>query len=267
MRTNQILPALPRLASHLLQGANLAFLSLLARGQSRKAISYLTTSLFYYQLSSGKGLSQKPLDEIIPQKENVTDIRLARDTWLSQWQSFVGVDLVSLCLVTRLTQPRTIFEIGTFEGISTLHFALNCPSDARIYTLDLPRDEPAAPNLRVTLADEELLVPKGRMSTVFGKYPEESKNITELHGDSAFYDFEPYLGKVDLFFVDGSHSYEYVKSDSENAFRCVRSGGVILWHDYGRYGPHEVSKYLHEIAKHKQIYRVPGGSLAIHVVP
>ncbi|HMG72605.1 MAG TPA: class I SAM-dependent methyltransferase [Pyrinomonadaceae bacterium] len=265
MRTNQILPALPRLASHLLQGANLAFLSLFARGHSRKAISYLTTSLFYYQLAAGKGLPQKPLDEIVPRKENVTEVRLAKDSWLNHWQSFVGVDLISLCLITRLTQPKTIFEIGTFEGVSAVHFALNSPSDCRIYTLDLPSDESAAPNLRLTVADEEVIEVKGK--TVFNAYPEESKKVVELHGDSAFFDFEPYVGKVDLFFVDGSHSYEYVKSDSENAFRCVRKNGVILWHDYGRYGPHEVSKYLHQIAKQKEIYRLPGGSLAIHVVP
>jgi hypothetical protein len=33
-------------------------------------------------------------------------------------------------------------------------------------------------------------------------------------------------------FVDGSHSYEYVLSDTEAAWKMVKSGGLILWHDY-----------------------------------
>ena len=33
-------------------------------------------------------------------------------------------------------------------------------------------------------------------------------------------------------FVDGSHSYEYVLSDTEAAWKMVKPGGLILWHDY-----------------------------------
>ena len=33
-------------------------------------------------------------------------------------------------------------------------------------------------------------------------------------------------------FVDGAHSYEYVLSDSDAAYRMVKPGGLILWHDY-----------------------------------
>src|SRR5205809_5997341 len=42
----------------------------------------------------------------------------------------------SLSLVARLMQPKTIFEIGKFEGISALHFALNSPDDCRVYSLE-----------------------------------------------------------------------------------------------------------------------------------
>src|SRR5437899_236410 len=82
---------------------------------------------------------------LLPRNGNVTDLRLASDTWLNQWQSFVGVDLVSLCLISRLIQPKIVFEIGTFEGVSALHFALNSPDNCTVYTLDLPRDKSPAP--------------------------------------------------------------------------------------------------------------------------
>lgn len=75
--------------------------------------------------------------------------------------------------------------------------------------------------------------------------------------------YSPWHGQVDFFFVDGAHSYEYVKSDTENALRCVREGGIIAWHDFGRRGVNGVSRLIGELAAEGQkIYVVPGGSLA-----
>jgi hypothetical protein len=34
-------------------------------------------------------------------------------------------------------------------------------------------------------------------------------------------------------FVDGSHTYDYLLSDTRAAMTMVRPGGVIVWHDYG----------------------------------
>jgi len=37
----------------------------------------------------------------------------------------------------------------------------------------------------------------------------------------------------DLIFIDGSHTQEYVKNDTELALRLVqKNNGIILWHDY-----------------------------------
>ncbi len=78
------------------------------------------------------------------------------------------------------------------------------------------------------------------------------------------FDFTPYHGKVDLFFIDGAHSYEYVRSDSHHALECMHQGGVIVWHDYGRWGVNGVSRFLHELRKSgREIYRLPGSSLAL----
>jgi hypothetical protein len=56
--------------------------------------------------------------------------------------------------------------------------------------------------------------------------------IVQLYGDSATFDYRPYLGTVDFLFIDGSHSYHYVLNDSWAALRLVRGRGLILWHDY-----------------------------------
>ena len=70
----------------------------------------------------------------------------------------------------------------------------------------------------------------------FSAIPKDSRmppRITQLHGDSATFDFTPYEDRCDLVFVDGSHAYEYTVKDTETAFRLKRPGGVIIWHDYG----------------------------------
>jgi phosphoribulokinase len=73
--------------------------------------------------------------------------------------------------------------------------------------------------------------------------------------------------KIDLFFIDGAHSYPCVKSDTENALKCMKRGGLLIWHDYGRVGVNGVSKYLHELAEEMPIFSVPGSSLAFSVIP
>lgn len=243
---------------------NLAYLSML--GRPRKALSYLSTNFFYYQLASGRGLPQKSIYEAFGRDHtSVWDITLAGHNWLDHWQSFVGVDLVNLCLITRIVSPQCIFEIGTFDGTSALHFALNSPSACRVFTLDLPETEDTlAPTLSTTCSDREIIAQNRGKKTLF----EDTlicRKITRLYGDSARFDFTPYCGKVDIFFVDGAHSYEYVRSDTRNALKCCRKGGIILWHDY-RPGTYGVQPYLERLAREMPIYRLPGSSLAVHIV-
>lgn len=59
------------------------------------------------------------------------------------------------------------------------------------------------------------------------------KKIIQLYGDSARFDFRDFYDLLDFVFVDGAHSYEYAKFDSETAFKLIDSRGFILWHDYG----------------------------------
>lgn len=155
---------------------------------------------------------------------------------------------------------RKIFEFGTYEGRTTLQFALNAPEDATIYTLDLPekhsttRFDRSYPN--------EASSRKLPVGGLFQQYA-ESGRIKQLLQDSATVDFEPFRGKMDFVFVDGDHSMSYVKSDSENAFSMLSPGGVILWHDYAGRWP-DVPRYLRETAVHKKLYHLAGSSLVLY---
>jgi predicted O-methyltransferase YrrM len=185
--------------------------------------------------------------------------------WLRPTGSY-STDLISLCQLCHCLRPKRIFEIGTLRGYTALHMAMNSGPDCKIHTLDLRKDENGKPNtkLRTTLMDD--IHCQMAVNQYYFSGTPYARSIEPLFGDSAVFDFSPYHGKIDLFFIDGAHSYDYVRSDSEKALKCVRSGGVIAWHDFGRVGLNEVSKYILELSRSIPIYSVPGGSLAFAVV-
>jgi hypothetical protein len=48
------------------------------------------------------------------------------------------VELLTIAAIVSEQKPLCVLEVGTFNGHTTLHMALNSPTDAKIYTLDLP---------------------------------------------------------------------------------------------------------------------------------
>ena len=157
-----------------------------------------------------------------------------------------------------------IVEIGTFDGRTTLNFALNAPAHLQVFTLDLPSDQPA----RYALAPgERAFVEKPRSGRHFGdpapQWAGAAGRIRQLYGDSATFDWTPHAGRAGLVFVDGSHAYDYVKADTDTAFRLVADKGVVIWHDYGVW--EGVTRALEEIEAGRQLglRHVRGTSLVV----
>lgn len=160
-----------------------------------------------------------------------------------------NVSLLEVMTIARLVQwrcPKRLFEIGTFDGRTTLNMAANCPSDAQVYTLDLPASGLNATALPVEHDDKAYIAKEMSGARLQGK--DCARKITQLYGDSATFDFSPFVGSMDFVFVDGAHSYEYAASDSKQAIRLLRNGtGIIVWHDYGTpYWP-GVTRALNEL--------------------
>jgi predicted O-methyltransferase YrrM len=130
--------------------------------------------------------------------------------------------------VAAMLQPAGIFEIGTSQGRTTALLAMNTPQTTRIYTLDLSPEE-AVPTFAT---DPHLIELARRELGIAFRDTSWAPRITQLLGNSATFDFSPYYDRMDLVTVDGSHSFEFVRNDSIQAFRMIRPGGVILWHDY-----------------------------------
>jgi predicted O-methyltransferase YrrM len=64
---------------------------------------------------------------------------------------------------------------------------------------------------------------------------------------------------MDLVFVDGAHTFEYVQNDSQKAWRMLKPGGVVVWHDCRAQTP-DVVRFL--LQSPYQAARVEGTTLA-----
>ncbi len=139
-----------------------------------------------------------------------------------------------------------IIEIGTFDGRTTLNLAINSVPPVRIITLDLPRDQ--VPKFPLNIGEYKLAnkpISGARYRNCQAIWSRDVSRIVQLLGDSATFDWSPYHGKAGLVFVDGSHTYENVQSDSQVALDLIAPGGLVVWHDYGVW--EEVTRALDEI--------------------
>jgi len=149
-----------------------------------------------------------------------------------------NVRLSELAILNSLAQivedGTNVFEIGTFDGRTTLNLAFSSPPHCQVYTLDLKPEMDTAFDLA---EGERHMVEKLRSGARIDPYRNSDREtmarIHQLYGDSATFDFSPFYNSCSLVFIDASHAYEFVLSDSRQAMKMIRDGGVILWHDYG----------------------------------
>ncbi len=143
-----------------------------------------------------------------------------------------------------LGKNTKILEIGTFDGNTTINLSENAKQASRVYSVDLPDD----------LVEFELRVRQGennhRQKTIIKSSQISTKNLRSISlvkQDSATIDFSKKFGKVDMCFIDGNHSFSYVESDTLNCYSILKSGGTIVWHDYGYI--YSVTKFIDSWSK------------------
>jgi len=165
--------------------------------------------------------------------------------------------LLFLISLARTIDAETVFEIGTYNGLTTWCLARNLPR-ATVHTLDLPVDQIPALELE----------PSDHLNRVaFEKRVYESLqtngHVAQHWGDFPTFDFSKCRGSCDLVYVDGAHSREYVEADTRNAIEMVSMDGAIVWDDYWRHvsGVRTVLDSRTELG----LYRVPGTRLVVHL--
>ena len=116
-------------------------------------------------------------------------------------------------------------EIGTAEGVTTEHLLSNIPSlklfgiDPYPKYIDWDGNQPAFDkNLEVYL----------ERTKPFG---DRLKHIYKSSDDAVF-DFKD--NSLDFVFIDGLHTYEQVKKDCDNYWPKLKSGGIMIGHDFAR---------------------------------
>lgn len=169
-------------------------------------------------------------------------------------------ELAVLAAVTRLLQPRCVFEIGTFNGRTTSVFLMNSSPEARVYSLDLPPD--TKPDSKAMIESDCRLVERRRLAAYVYEYGLEER-FEQLLGDSMAFDPARFEGQIELGFIDGAHALPYVRNDTEKMARMITPRGLVFWHDYGgrgRFGP--LTAYLESLQKKFVLYRVSGTTLA-----
>jgi predicted O-methyltransferase YrrM len=209
-------------------------------------------------------LPRVPLTEILPDSRSV-EISLPRAFDRTFGTSISAEEACQLCAIVKCLKAKKVLEIGTFDGNTTLAMATNLNGDGQVVTVDLPPDfdkEKQAGSMKFT--DGFLnLTPRDQLGRQTRDH-EFSSRIRQVYGDSAVLDWSKLGGPFDLIFIDGSHTYEYVRSDSRNALRQLADGGAIVWHDYGMIA--DVSVAVDEFAREAagiKSYALEGTRLAI----
>src|SRR5271157_3521847 len=125
-------------------------------------------------------------------------------------------DQMALMTLVCDRRPSLVFEIGTYNGITTRLIALNAPQ-AKVHTLDLPQSVSDEQLRQSDLPKDDFhLIAMRRVGEAFLSDPGIT-NITQHFGDSQTWDFSPVRG-ADFLFIDGSHTYPYIRSDT---VRCA----------------------------------------------
>ena len=171
------------------------------------------------------------------------------------------IDLVALLTVVHDRQPKCMFEIGTYFGYTTRVLALNFPATT-IHTIDLPESFDLSTDTTGIPKDDFHLINDRRVGEAF-RSDAAIGNVVQHFGDTANWDFEK-VKDATLFFIDGSHTYEYIRNDTEKCLAlCKDRRATFLWHDCD-VGHPGVLRYLAELVEAQfPIRRIVDTHLAI----
>ena len=179
-------------------------------------------------------------------------------------------DAEAWILAVLARRARRMFEFGTCTGKTAYLWARNSPPEATVVTVTLAPDHLGDYRQEATDDSRDVrfaLKESSHTEFLYSGSPVAAK-VEQLFADSKALDVAPWAGTCDLVFVDGSHAYSYVVSDSAKALELVAPGGLVLWHDYA--GPRHaagVYRALNELAQRLPLVRLEGTTLVAYRRP
>jgi predicted O-methyltransferase YrrM len=135
------------------------------------------------------------------------------------------MDVESLAAAVLSCKPKRIFEIGTYRGASA-EMMLRLLPEAKVISIAFVSEAQGKPQFN----NDELAVDEvGALVS-----PANRARFTQLIGDSHKIDPKAFVrdhGRMDLVFIDGDHSREGVRQDTDLARAILAPRGAIAWHD------------------------------------
>ncbi|UCG55286.1 MAG: class I SAM-dependent methyltransferase [Dehalococcoidia bacterium] len=169
---------------------------------------------------------------------------------LKDWQMEID-DAPIFRYIYRNFRPRRHLEFGTWEGTGLLYCLEEC--DATVWTINLPQGEKLEDGTRAYASlfeaprtlhfwSRKKKDTKDRFwyqSDVFGSIgrfyleADMGNRVCQIYCDSREWDIRNYPPNFfDSVLIDGGHAEDVVASDTTKACQLVRSGGIIMWHDF-----------------------------------
>jgi len=111
-------------------------------------------------------------------------------------------------------------EIGVFKGVNALSILQTLPIK-RLYLIDPYLEDGIDRRIFLEAYDvaKEKLKKFSQIKFIVKTSDEACKDIRE---------------PLDFLYIDGNHTYEYVKRDITNYYPLIKSGGIIGGHDYAK---------------------------------
>ena len=174
-------------------------------------------------------------------------------------------DTEAWILAVLAKDARRLFEFGTCTGKTADLWARNQPAGGTVITLTLAPHQ--LDTYQSVSGDDRTAEAYARQESQVTRFlytgTEVEDRVVQLYGDSKRFDETPYVGSCDVVFVDGSHAYSYVVSDTEKALRMVRPGGLVLWHDYSTDCP-GVFRALNRLTRRLPLVHIRGTTLVAY---
>jgi predicted O-methyltransferase YrrM len=168
------------------------------------------------------------------------------------WQDKMGrfIERAGLFYITsRLNNPKTIVEIGSWVGVSTCYIAAGLASNSKAQIFGVDTFKGSTINETASIAWNKSVNNMG--GTTLNRFIENitsagfEKKISPIVSES--YDAaKKWNDKIDFLFIDGDHFYDSVKKDFDAWFPHLTSRGVLAFHDYDEKHP-EVVRFVNEV--------------------
>jgi len=161
--------------------------------------------------------------------------------------------------IAKARRAKTVVEFGTYLGVGTITLAMNSPKESKIYTIDLPDDPGHEERSDWKFVESS----RHRVGERFSSF-ESGAPIIQLRADSRKLRLIEEVKSAELILVDGGHTYEIVRADTENAMSVLAPGGIILWDDYNIFWQDHVVRFLDSLMEGSmKLRRVEGTSIVV----